>query len=156
VPFIYQRTVQFKDTDAAGVVYFANLLAMCHEAYEASLTAVGMDLRRFFSPVEEVYPITHAEVDFFRPLFCGDRLTIQLYPRQVQSSDFEVRYQIFLAESPEKPVCEAMTWHIAVDSNSGSRKNLSQPIIHWLSQYGGESLPARGNGQPPRPAGKPD
>jgi 1,4-dihydroxy-2-naphthoyl-CoA hydrolase len=156
VPFIYQRTVQFQDTDAAGVVYFSNLLAMCHEAYEASLSAAGMDLRRFFSPVEEVYPITHAEVDFFRPLFCGDRLTIHLNPRQTQSSDFEVRYQIYLSDSPEKPVSEAMTWHIAVDSTTGSRKNLSQPIIHWLAQYGGDNQPVRGNGQPSNPLGKPD
>lgn len=155
MPFIYQRTVQFQDTDAAGVVYFANLLAMCHEAYEASLSTSGMDLRRFFSPVEEVYPITHAEVDFFRPLFCGDRLTIHLNPRQVQSSEFEIRYQIYLADSPEKAVSEAMTWHIAVDATTGSRKNLSQPIIHWLSQYG-DGQPARGNGQPPKPLSGPD
>ncbi|MFS8118916.1 MAG: acyl-CoA thioesterase, partial [Microcoleus sp.] len=43
--FSYTRTVRFQDTDAAGVVYFANVLAMCHEAYEASLAASGINLK---------------------------------------------------------------------------------------------------------------
>ncbi|MBD2021122.1 1,4-dihydroxy-2-naphthoyl-CoA hydrolase, partial [Leptolyngbya sp. FACHB-36] len=45
MPFVYSRTVRFSDTDAAGVVYFASALSICHEAYEASLAAVGVDLR---------------------------------------------------------------------------------------------------------------
>ena len=32
--FAYYYTVRFQDTDAAGVVYFANVLRICHEAYE--------------------------------------------------------------------------------------------------------------------------
>jgi len=36
MPFTYSRTVHFADTDAAGVVFFANFLAICHEAYEES------------------------------------------------------------------------------------------------------------------------
>jgi 1,4-dihydroxy-2-naphthoyl-CoA hydrolase len=52
--FIYSRTIHFQETDAAGVVYFANLLALCHEAYEASLAEAGVDLRQFFSSGGEV------------------------------------------------------------------------------------------------------
>ena len=44
MPFEYQRTVHFADTDAAGVVFFANYLAICHEAYEESLGAAGIGL----------------------------------------------------------------------------------------------------------------
>ena len=43
--FTYHRTIRFKDTDAAGVVYFANILAICNEAYEESLEASGIDFR---------------------------------------------------------------------------------------------------------------
>jgi len=32
--FAYDRKIHFADTDSAGVVYFARLLSICHEAYE--------------------------------------------------------------------------------------------------------------------------
>ena len=47
--FYYRRIVHFQDTDAAGVVYFVNVLAICHEAYEASLAAFDINLKVFFS-----------------------------------------------------------------------------------------------------------
>ena len=38
MPFAYLRTIHFPDTDAAGVVFFPNYFAMCHEAYEEALS----------------------------------------------------------------------------------------------------------------------
>ena len=40
MPFSYSRSVRFADTDAAGVVFFANYLALCHEAYEEALAGL--------------------------------------------------------------------------------------------------------------------
>ena len=89
MPFIYQRTVRFQDTDAAGVVYFANALAMCHEAYEESLATSGINLKLFFSNLNVAIPIVHANVDFFRPMFCGDQVSIHLSPCQLGNDNFE-------------------------------------------------------------------
>lgn len=69
--FIYTRTVRFGDTDAAGVVYFANVLAICHEAYESSLAASGIDLKAFFSQGVIAIPIVHASIDFCVPCFAA-------------------------------------------------------------------------------------
>lgn len=41
--YAYRRTIHLADTDAAGVVYFAQLLHICHEAYEICLIGNGMD-----------------------------------------------------------------------------------------------------------------
>jgi len=49
--FVYQRTIHFPDTDAAGVVFFPNYLAICHEAYEEALAAAGINVRAFFSKI---------------------------------------------------------------------------------------------------------
>ena len=51
--FYYTRIVHLQDTDAAGVVYFVNVLAMCHEAYEASLVAFDINLKVFFSNIKK-------------------------------------------------------------------------------------------------------
>lgn len=135
MPFIYTRTVRFQDTDAAGVVYFANVLAMCHEAYEASLAASGINLKVFFSNPDRAIPIVHASVDFYRPMFPGDRLTIQLTPKQVAGDEFEITYQIFSESVAEKSVAEALTKHVCIDAVSRTRKQLSEELMQWLKQF---------------------
>lgn len=135
MPFTYTRTVRFQDTDAAGVVYFANVSAMCHEAYEASLAASGIDLKAFFSNPERAIPIVHASVDFYRPMFAGDRLTIQLTPKQIGSDEFEITYQIFLGESAGKSAANAFTKHVCIDAVSRTRKQISEDLMQWLGQF---------------------
>ncbi len=138
MPFSYQRTVHFQDTDAAGVVYFATVLAMCHEAYEASLEATGIDLKSFFQGQEMAVPIVHASVNFFAPMFCGDRLTIQLTPRQLRDSEFEVEYAIFKENQLDSALTAAKTRHIciAISPTNRTRRKLSPTLMTWLQQWG--------------------
>lgn len=140
MPFTYFRTVRFQDTDAAGVVYFANVLAMCHEAYEAALGASGIDLKEFFKNSQIAFPITHAEVDFFRPLYCGDRLAIHLVTQPLSEHKFEISYQISAA-SDQQLLSQAATTHVCIDPLSRSRVVLSTAMLQWLHQWsepGGE------------------
>ncbi|OCR02287.1 1,4-dihydroxy-2-naphthoyl-CoA hydrolase [Oscillatoriales cyanobacterium USR001] len=135
MPFTYSRTVHFQDTDAAGVVYFANVLAICHEAYEASLATSGINLKAFFRNPTVAIPIVHASVDFYRPMFCGDELTIQLNPQQLADDEFAISYQIFANEISGRCSAKSMTKHVCIDSVNRTRKNLSEEIINWLSQF---------------------
>ena len=136
MPFTYTRTVHFQDTDAAGVVYFANVLAMCHEAYEASLAASGINLKAFFSNPEVAFPIIHASVDFYRPMFAGDRLMIQLTPKPVTGDEFEIAYQVFSAgELPGRSAAKALTKHVCIDAVSRTKKQLSEELMQWMSKF---------------------
>jgi len=133
--FTYTRTVHFQDTDAAGVVYFANVLAMCHEAYEASLAASEINLKAFFSNPQLAIPIIHATVDFYRPMFVGDRLTIQLTAKQVGADEFEIAYQFFSGEIAGKSAANALTKHVCIDAVSRTKKQLSEELMQWLGQF---------------------
>lgn len=136
MPFTYSRTVRFQDTDAAGVVYFANVLAMCHEACEESLSVSGIDLKSFFTNPTDTIPIVHASVDFLRPMFCGDRLVVQLVTKQLSSNEFEVAYQVFLA-GVDKVVAKAVTRHVCIDPTSRTRKDLPVEVVGWLRRWDG-------------------
>lgn len=131
--FNYSRTVRFQDTDAAGVVYFANVLAMCHEAYEASLAASGINLKAFFSNQKVALPILNASVDFRRPMFCGDNLIIELTPHKLSDNEFEIAYQIFVADAKDKPAAKAITRHVCINPESRKRQMLSEEMMEWLS-----------------------
>lgn len=133
MPFIYQRTVRFQDTDAAGVVYFANILTMCHEAYEESLAASGINLKLFFSNSNVAIPIVHAGVDFFRPMFCGDNISIHLTPQQLGTDKFEINYLIIGLE--EKQLAKATTKHVCINPASRTRQELPNETLQWLQQW---------------------
>ncbi len=133
--FIYHRTVRFQDTDAAGVMYFANGLAIAHEAYEASLQATAIDLKAFFKGLWGAVPIVHASVDFLRPIAVGDRLEIHLTPHQTRSTEFEIHYQIYLEAALSKPVIQALTRHVCIDVKTRDRQELPPLLLTWLNQW---------------------
>lgn len=145
MPFNYIRTVRFQDTDAAGVVYFANVLSMCHEAYEESLAASGVNLPSFFRNSDIAIPIIHASIDFFRPLFCGDVIVIQLIPNQLNNEKFEINYQIVAAASPHPQslshegrgdlVAKAITQHVCIDPVVRAKKVMPEEVIQWLRRW---------------------
>lgn len=132
MPFTHPRTVRFQDTDAAGVVYFANVLSMCHEAYEASLAESGIDLQSFFNNPTVAIPIVHARVDFLNPMFCGDQLLIHSAPQYLSEYKFEISYQVVMASSPEQLLAKAMTLHVCIDSITRTKTSLPDAIIHWI------------------------
>ena len=131
---VYTRRIYFRDTDAAGVVYFANLLVICHEAYEGALVTSGVELRSFFSNSTTAIPIVHASVDFFRPLFCGDAIEVHLKPKLLTPSEFEIAYTILEAESAKGKVAVALTRHVCIDPQQRCRQELPDEIMQWLQR----------------------
>ena len=136
---VYQRTINFRDTDAAGVVYFANGLSLCHEAYEASLAAAGINLQSFFKGETIAVPITHASIDFFKPMFCGDRIAIALTPELLSSSEFQINYQLFFVEGDKAignmAIAKAITNHTCIDVATRKRCNLYPALLEWLESF---------------------
>ncbi|MBT9311922.1 acyl-CoA thioesterase [Leptothoe kymatousa] len=128
--YSYRRTIRFHETDGAGVVYFANVLTLCHEAYEAALGATGIDLRRFFGGGSLAVPVVHGEVDFRRPLHCGDEVAIALAPQPIDGSTFEIRYT--LSNGDQKTVATALTRHVCIDSASRQRHALDDQLQQWI------------------------
>jgi 1,4-dihydroxy-2-naphthoyl-CoA hydrolase len=125
--FKYEYTIQFRDTDAAGVVYFANIISICHVAYEASLIEAGIDLKSFVNNTEFAVPITHVSADFFRPLYCGDRVIIELTVRSIDLHKFEINYQLGSAT--------ALTKHVVIDPHTRKRKELPAILTNWIEQW---------------------
>ena len=130
--FKYSRRVYLADTDAAGVVYFARGIEICHEAYEESLAMSGISLKQMLQQAIAL-PIVHAEIDFHRPLYCGDRLKIELRSNLINSSEFIVNYQIYTADI-ERIAIKAQTRHVCICINpQRKRSDLPSTIFDWIN-----------------------
>jgi 1,4-dihydroxy-2-naphthoyl-CoA hydrolase len=131
--FSYERTIHFADTDAAGVVFFANYLTICHEAYEESLSASGIDLKTFFSDNGIVIPVAKSEAEYRRPLFCGDKVTVSVSPLLLSDDTYEVRFEMMRQGSAAKRAARVRTEHVCIDSRSRERKTLPAPLSAWIA-----------------------
>jgi 1,4-dihydroxy-2-naphthoyl-CoA hydrolase len=132
MPFTYARTVHFADTDAAGVVFFANYLAICHEAYEESLMASGINLKTFFSDEGVVVPVARSEAEYLRPISCGDRLEVSVKPAPLTENSYEIRFEITRLGPSPKCAARVRTEHVCVESGARSRKALPAPLAAWV------------------------
>lgn len=131
--FNYQRRIYLDDTDAAGVVYFAKGLEICHQAYEESLAEAGISINQMIRGGHTALPIVHAEIDFLRPLGCGDRIQVNFKPNLVSSSEFKIAYQIFAIANREKVLVEAQTRHVCINPRLRQRIDLPATMLEWLS-----------------------
>jgi 1,4-dihydroxy-2-naphthoyl-CoA hydrolase len=131
--FIYSRRIRFADTDAAGVVYFANYLSICHEAYEESLLQAGVELQGFFREAGIVIPIAHSSADYLRPLACGDLVEVEVEAELIQESGFSVAYKLSKIGPPPKLAARIRTNHVCIDSQTRRRTALPALITGWIS-----------------------
>ena len=144
--FTHVHRVGFHHTDAAGVVYFAHGLVLCHIAYEASLAAAGVDLTQFFprgaiAPSPRLaYPIVHASIDFRGAIAAADQLAITLTPRHTESSAFEIDYTLALAAAPERSLVTALTRHVCLLAATRQRQPLPPELLNWLQQFGDRAI----------------
>ena len=127
--FTYNRTVRFENTDAAGVVFFANVLSICHEANEESLEVSGINLQAFFGHSSLAFPIVHSSIDFMRPIFCGDKLLVVLTPQQLDTDKFEINYEIIKADMIAS---KAVTRHVCIETGTRQKHRLPNQIRQWL------------------------
>src|SRR5271154_7304243 len=118
MPFTYHRTVHFADTDAAGVVFFANYLTICHEAYEEALAAAGIGLKSFFADEGVIVPIAQSEASYLRPLAAGDKLRISVSPTVLSEDSYQIHYEIVRLGSAEKIAGRVRTEHVCIRSDS--------------------------------------
>ncbi len=130
--FRHQRTIHFADTDAAGVVFFANYLAICHEAYEEALAAADIELKAFFADKNVIVPIAKSEAEFLRPLQAGEKVRVTVSPAVLTDNAYEIRFEIIRIGPPDKIAARIRTEHVCLDARSRKRIALPSPLASWV------------------------
>jgi 1,4-dihydroxy-2-naphthoyl-CoA hydrolase len=86
--FVYQRKIRVQDTDATGVLYFANQLQIGLEAFEEFMHTQGFKIGEMIQKNKFLLPIVHAEADFFAPIYLSDELELDLTFPKVGTTSF--------------------------------------------------------------------
>ena len=73
-PFRFPLTVYYEDTDAAGVVYYANYLKFMERARTEWLGSLGFGVAEFEAAHGVVFVVHRMEIEYRQPARLSDRL----------------------------------------------------------------------------------
>jgi len=124
--FTHSTTVRLYDTDAAGLLFFANHFRVSHDAYEAFLEAHGLPLCDMINGKEVLVPIVEATSEYTSPAYSGDHITVELTAERVSEHSYTLRYNL-LKDSGEL-VSRIKTVHVCTDPDIGQKKPLPQKL----------------------------
>jgi len=72
----FNYRVLYRDTDAEGVVYYANYLGFFERGRTELLREMGIDLKKLRDEEKIVFTITKVECDYLAPAMYDDEITV--------------------------------------------------------------------------------
>ena len=127
----YQTKVRFHHTDAAGIIFFANLLVFAHECYESFIEQTK-SFALFLK--EELYlvPIVHTEADYLLPIGPSQTLDVEMTLGKIGTTSFEIDYKFF--NEDKQPAATAKTVHVIIDAKTKKSVDIPQEIKDILEK----------------------
>jgi acyl-CoA thioester hydrolase len=87
--------VYYEDTDAQGVVYYANYFCFMERARTEWLEAMGIDHITLMNDENRILVISEANAKFLGPARLGDSLIVTASLRQLGRASFEIEQNIY-------------------------------------------------------------
>lgn len=132
----FALTTYYEDTDAAGIVYYANYLKFMERARSDMLRAIGVDQNVELRESGSAYAVVEVAIRYRRPAQLGDALVIVTTLEEVRSASLVIQQRVM--RGPE----EITTATVTAAFISSDRRAQRQPQ-EWLDRF--KSFTAKGN-----------
>ncbi|PHS15382.1 MAG: tol-pal system-associated acyl-CoA thioesterase [Kangiella sp.] len=100
--FIWPIRVYYEDTDAGGVVYYANYLKFYERARSEWLNALNIDQPLLLSE-KVAFVVRKAEIDYIKPARLNDSLQIITRIKRLKAVSIDFEQQISIIKSGFEP-----------------------------------------------------
>ena len=109
-PFAWPVRVYYEDTDAGGVVYYANYLRFTERARTEWLRALGFDQTELAQREKIAFVVRSAAIEFFSPARFNDELRVTVELIKVGAGQIDLNQRVLrgdelLATATVKVVC---------------------------------------------------
>jgi len=74
--FVFPVRIYYEDTDAGGVVYYANYLRFCERARSEWLRALGFGQQQLLTTGGPIFVVRSVQADYLAPARLDDELTV--------------------------------------------------------------------------------
>ena len=131
--FKNKLAVRLQNTDAAGILFFANHIVLAHETYEKFMEQIECSFANILEKEPFLVLIVHTEADFSKPAAVGDRIDIEMQIMDIGSASFTLEYRLLASDGSEISRCK--TVHVATDKTSGKKIPLPARLRSSLENF---------------------
>ena len=86
--FYHKVKVYYEDTDAAGIVYYANYLKYLERARTEALSSIGLSNRQIKDKFRALILVKSCNIDYKKPGYLEDELTIRSFVKSITKTSF--------------------------------------------------------------------
>jgi acyl-CoA thioester hydrolase len=90
----FALSVYFEDTDAYGIVYYANYLKFMERARSDMIRAVGIDQAAELKASGSAYAVVEVDIKYRRPARLGEDLLVVSRVEQVRASSVDIQQRV--------------------------------------------------------------
>ncbi len=134
--FQWPVRVYYEDTDAGGVVYYANYLRFFERARTEMLRSSGFEQDQLEKQHQIVFAVRSVDVDYLLPARFNQLLIVNVAISQFRGVSILFKQQITNSNTDENQVlCQANVRIVCVDSQTFQPRPIPQLIRKELQQY---------------------
>ena len=95
-PFIWPIRVYYEDTDAQGVVYYANYFRFMERARTEWLRAWGVDQVALLNEERRMFVVTETKAEFLAPARFSDQVVVTARLSKLGRATFDIEQNVYL------------------------------------------------------------
>jgi acyl-CoA thioester hydrolase len=123
--------VYYEDTDAGGVVFYANFLKFAERGRTELLRSVGVENRALHEQHGVLFVVRRLNADYLKPARLDDLLTVKTSIKAVNNASIDMNQTIFCQDS----VLFNMDITLVCINDSGKPIRVSQDLRASLAPY---------------------
>lgn len=129
--------VYWEDTDAGGIVFYANYLKFFERARTEWLRSLGLNQQHLRDTVGGMFVVTHAQLDYLRPARLDDVLHVSAVLQTAGRASLTIAQQVFLqpvsADGTPQLLCQGAVRVGWVDAASMRPARIPSSLLEQLS-----------------------
>ncbi|HEB54982.1 MAG TPA: tol-pal system-associated acyl-CoA thioesterase [Gammaproteobacteria bacterium] len=126
--FLWPVQIYYEDTDAGGVVYYANYLKFMERARTEWLRSLGLEQDELIARESVIFAVRSVQVDYLRPARFNDALTVSA--EVVEQGRASLTFvQLIRKNNDDTILCQGRIKIACLDCNSFKPRPLPAPLV---------------------------
>jgi acyl-CoA thioester hydrolase len=130
--FTWRLRVYWEDTDAGGIVFYANYLKFFERARTEWLRSLGIEQQQLRQTTGGMFVVADTQVRYLRPSRLDDELTVTAHLKEIGRASMTIEQQVLLNNAS---LCEGVIRIGWVDAASMQPARIPARIIDSLNKF---------------------
>ena len=132
----YKTKVYYEDTDAGGVVYYANYLKFLERARTEAITKIGLSNRKIKEDLGLFIIVKSCNIEYKKSAHLEDELSIRSFVKSITKTSF---FMTQIITRKEDVISEALV-HLVFINNLGKPQKIPDKIYESFRPYFCDSI----------------